>query len=92
MTLKFTRKPADILFNIKDGDYITIVGKKTRITFSHTIKIINEFEEHKLITIKKEGRLKLIFLTTLGEELQYKIKDIIYFERRIKNGKDKRIF
>lgn len=83
--LQITLKSSEILFNMKDGDCVTDLFKKMDITYSHIKLIIDLFVENKILTEKKEGRHRILFLTHLGEEIQYFIRPIIYLERRVKN-------
>lgn len=83
--LTFTRKPSEVIFNMKDGCCVTDLFKKMNITYSHIKLTIDLFVKNGILTEKKEGRHRILFLTPLGEEIQYLIRPIIYFERRVKN-------
>lgn len=65
-------KPARILVGLYRGDdpkYASILSKEADCTYSHTVKILDQFEEHGLIEFSKEGRKKLIDLTDSGVDL-----------------------
>lgn len=65
-------KPVKILLGMKVNDssktYASILAKIADCTYSHTVKILNIFEQHKLIEFNKNGRIKHIVLTKKGEE------------------------
>lgn len=66
------RKPARILVGLNRGSdekYASILSREADCTYSHTVKILDQFEENDLIEFTKEGRKKLIELTDRGEEL-----------------------
>ncbi len=65
-------KPAKILVGLvrgRDAKYASVLSKEADCTYSHTVKILDQFKEHGLIEFNKEGRKKLIELTDEGEEL-----------------------
>ena len=66
--------------NTKDGENLTRLGLKTRITNSYAQKLVKFFEENHLISTKKIGRDRIITLTQKGKELQlnlFKIKELL---------------
>ena len=79
-------KPAGILVNIRRGrgdKYASVLSKEVDCTYSHTVKILNKFENKDIVEFNKEGRRKLIELTDEGEkiasvleELMVEIRDI----------------
>ena len=66
-------KPVKILLGMKTNDsertYASILAKIADCTYSHTVKILNVFEENKLIEFSKNGRIKHIVLTKKGAEI-----------------------
>lgn len=65
-------KPARILVGLTRGDgdkYASVLSKEADCTYSHTVKILDQFEAHGLIEFTKDGRKKLIELTPDGQEL-----------------------
>ncbi|MCJ7450512.1 MAG: winged helix DNA-binding protein [Candidatus Nanohaloarchaeota archaeon QJJ-9] len=74
------KKPAKILVGIKRGQgskYASVLAKDADCTYSHTVKILNKFEEEELIEFDKEGRKKLIQLTEEGEELASDVASLL---------------
>ena len=66
------RKPVKLLMALKihpSAAYISTLSKETDCTYSHTVKLLEEFRLLNLVTFEKTGRVKYIKLTTDGEEL-----------------------
>jgi len=71
-------KPAKILLELKDGPkYATIVAKKVDCTYSHTVKLLDFFNDFGLVEFEKKGRIKMIKLTDKGEELAKAIQNLV---------------
>ncbi len=66
-------KPVKILTTLYKKDeserYASIIAKIVDCTYSHTVKILDDFKKAGLIEFKKDGRIKRISLTKKGEEL-----------------------
>ncbi len=74
------RKPARILVGITRGEdrkYASVLSKEADCTYSHTVKILDQFEEKGLIEFTKEGRKKLIELTDRGEEIASRMDNLM---------------
>lgn len=72
-------KPAMILVGLgrgRDAKYASVLSKEVDCTYSHTVKILDQFKEHGLIEFRKEGRKKLIELTDDGEELAQRMGEL----------------
>lgn len=73
-------KPADMLVFLKQGGmpkYATQVAKAVDCTYSHTIKILNVFQQLGLVEFKKSGRIKLITLTGDGVEIAHDVEGLV---------------
>lgn len=85
-------KPAEMLVFLKQGDdpnYATEVSKGIDCTYSHTIKVLDQFEELDLVEFTKEGRVKLIELTDDGEEIAHDLEGLVRkFERKIEEEEE----
>lgn len=74
----FKEKPLALLLSLRDGPkYPTKISKKIDCTYSHTIKILNEFKDLGIVDFEKHGRIKMVHLTKLGEELLHAIEEIL---------------
>lgn len=66
------KKPVEIIMRIKNGNnqkYISILAKETDCTYSHTVKLLEEFKDIGLVNFDKKGRIKYVKLTPVGTEL-----------------------
>ncbi|MDY6777365.1 MAG: winged helix DNA-binding protein [Candidatus Nanohaloarchaea archaeon] len=73
-------KPARILVGIrrgKESKYASVLSREANCTYSHTVKILNKFEDHGLIDFRKEGRKKLVKLTEEGQALARDVESLI---------------
>ncbi len=73
LSLFFLRKkPSTILIALKKDEksrYASVLAKEADCTYSHTVRILQELERRKLIEFDKKGRIKMIKLTKLGEDV-----------------------
>lgn len=85
-------KPSEMLVFLKQGDdpnYATEVSKGVDCTYSHTIKVLDQFNDMGLVEFSKEGRIKLIELTDDGEEIAHDIEGLIRkFDRKDDEDKE----
>ena len=94
--LFFKFKPVEMIIFLKKGmgpKYATQVSKGVDCTYSHTIKVLEKFRELGLVVFKKKGRIKIIYLTSNGEDVAHDFEGISRkFERvstdKIKKKKD----
>lgn len=66
------KKPVKLLMALKLGGpvkYISMLSKETDCTYSHTVKLLENFKQMGLVSFDKMGRVKYIKLTTDGDEL-----------------------
>ncbi len=86
LTKLFLRtKPVKMIISLKKGPkYATQVSKEIDCTYSHTVKLLDELETLKLVTFKKQGRIKIITLTENGEDLAHSIEGVLMKLSRIK--------
>ena len=75
----FREKPAMMLIELKNAKgeiYASSVAKQVDCTYSHVVKILQEMQKAGLINFEKQGRLKLLTLTKIGQEVADKIDGI----------------
>ena len=75
----FREKPAMMLIELKNAKseiYASSIAKTVDCTYSHVVKILQEMQKAGLINFEKQGRLKLLTLTKMGQEVAYKIDGI----------------
>jgi len=74
------RKPVRLLMALKIGGptkYVSVLSKETDCTYSHTVKLLEEFRSLDLVDFDKQGRVKYIKLTGDGEELANHFENIL---------------
>jgi predicted transcriptional regulator len=68
-------KPVKLLISLKNGPkYATILSKEVDLTYSHTVKLLDQFKIFGLVDFEKRGRIKIIKLTDEGEDLAHSIE------------------
>ena len=75
----FREKPAMMLVELKNASsdvYASVLAKQIDCTYSHVVKILQEMQKAELIKFKKEGRLKLLELTSKGTQIASNIENI----------------
>jgi len=75
----FRRKPAMMLVALKRvarARYGSVLAKEVDCTYSHAVKILQSLEELGLVVFEKKGRIKLIKLTKVGQEISDNIENI----------------
>ena len=75
----FREKPAMMLVELKNAKseiYASSIAKTVDCTYSHVVKILQQMQKAGLINFEKQGRLKLLTLTKMGQEVADKIDGI----------------
>ena len=75
----FREKPAMMLVELKNAKseiYASSIAKQVDCTYSHVVKILQEMQKAGLVNFEKQGRLKLLTLTKMGQEVADKIDGI----------------
>ncbi len=75
----FREKPAMMLVELKNAKseiYASSIAKQVDCTYSHVVKILQQMQKAGLINFEKQGRLKLLTLTKIGQEVADKIDAI----------------
>lgn len=68
-------KPVKLLVSLKAGPkYATILAKEVDLTYSHTVKLLDQFKNFGLVDFEKRGRIKIVKLTDIGEDLARSIE------------------
>lgn len=85
-------KPSEMLVFLKQGEnpnYATEVSKGVDCTYSHTIKVLDQFKKFGLVTFQKEGRIKLIELTEDGEDIAHDLEGLVRkFNRKLEESEE----
>ncbi len=75
----FRKKPALILIALRKNSrarYGSLLAKEVDCTYSHAVKILQSLEKYGLVAFEKKGRIKLIKLTSKGQEVANNIQKI----------------
>ncbi|HLC73577.1 MAG TPA: hypothetical protein VJH20_02995 [Candidatus Nanoarchaeia archaeon] len=75
----FRKKPAMILVALRKSSknrYGSVLAKEVDCTYSHAVKILQEFEKARLVNFEKMGRIKIIKLTENGDKIAESIERI----------------
>jgi predicted transcriptional regulator len=84
-------KPVKIILSLKKGPrYATQISKEVDCTYSHTVKLLDDFYKLGLVTFQKQGRIKIIELTKDGEDLAHAIEGVLMKLSRIKENNEKK--
>jgi DNA-binding MarR family transcriptional regulator len=82
-------KPVKLLISLKSGPkYATILSKEIDCTYSHTVKLLDQFQVYGLVTFDKKGRIKMVKLTPDGQDLAHSIEGALMKLSRIKEKTD----
>ncbi len=73
------KKPVKLLLNIKmkNSTYISTLAKDTDCTYSHTVKLLDFFNNLGLVDFEKAGRIKYVRLTQDGESLANDFESVL---------------
>ena len=73
------KKPVRLLLNITLGGtkYVSVLAKETDCTYSHTVKLLELFEQLGLVAFEKSGRIKYVKLTADGTDLAGDFENVL---------------
>jgi len=79
------QKPVKLLTSLVSGPkYATILSKEIDCTYSHTVKLLDQFKSFGLVEFEKKGRIKMVNLTDSGEDLAKAIENVLVKLSKIK--------
>ncbi len=70
-------KPARLLISAKTPKYATQLAKEADCTFSHTVKLLDQFKMMGLVSFVKTGRIKMVSLTDDGKEIANYLEGLV---------------
>jgi predicted transcriptional regulator len=78
-------KPVRLLISLKSGPkYATILSKEIDCTYSHTVKLLEQFKKLGLVNFEKKGRIKIVKLTSVGEDLAHAFEGVMMKLNKLK--------
>jgi predicted transcriptional regulator len=71
-------KPVKMITSLKSEDikYATQVSKAVDCTYSHTVKVLENFRRLGLVIFEKKGRIKIVRLTEDGLDIAHDFEGI----------------
>ena len=72
-------KPAGILQSLAETEktYASKLAKANDCTYTHALKILEQFQNHGLVEFEKQGRIKYVKLTQAGEDAAHELTGLI---------------
>jgi len=78
-------KPVKLIVSLKKGpQYATILSKDIDCTYSHTVKLLDQFKRFGLVDFEKKGRIKIVKLTQSGDDIAAAFDGVIRQLNKIK--------
>lgn len=79
------KKPVGIIISLKDSDgkYASVLSKENDCTYTHTLKILTSLQNYGIVEFKKEGRIKGVKLTQVGEDIAHEFKGLVRHLERL---------
>jgi len=78
-------KPVKLIVNLREGPkYATILSKEIDCTYSHTVKLLDQFKKFGLVEFEKKGRIKIVKLTSPGEAIAHSFKAVMTLLKKLK--------
>ena len=78
-------KPIRMLTSLRSGPkYATILSKEIDVTYSHTVKLLDQFKAFGLVDFEKKGRIKVVKLTEEGQDLAHSFETALMKLAKIK--------
>lgn len=85
MRLFLHTKPVKLIISLKSSPkYATLLSKEIDCTYSHTVKLLNNFHKFGLVEFEKKGRIKIVKLTNSGEDLAHAFEGVMMKLNKLK--------
>lgn len=70
-------KPAKVITRLKgQKKYASILAKEVDCTYSHCVRILQDMKKLGLVDFEKKGRIKMVGLTPIGEDVAFSIENV----------------
>jgi DNA-binding transcriptional ArsR family regulator len=78
-------KPAGIILSLKSKEkkYASVLSKENDCTYTHTLKILDELRDYGIVDFEKDGRIKYVTLTELGEDVAHELEGLVRYLERV---------
>lgn len=81
LSLFLREKPAKLLLALgsasKKPKYVSTLSREINCTYSHTVRLLDEFNKFGLVKFMKVSRVKYIELTEDGKDLMLQLEGIV---------------
>ncbi len=81
MSLFLREKPVRLLLSLRSTDkkakYVSIISRDINCTYSHTVRLLDEFKQLGLVKFVKVSRVKYIELTEKGKDLVHDLEGVV---------------
>lgn len=80
LDLFLREKPSKILVSLNNpstDNYASALSTEVGCTYSHTVRLLQDFEQEGLVRTEKKGRKKIIELTDNGREVASLLGELI---------------
>ncbi len=74
----------------KGPKYATILSKEVDCTYSHTVKLLDLFKNYGMVDFDKRGRIKIVKLTEVGENVAKTAESLFLKINRLKEKTEKK--
>ena len=90
LRLFLREKPVKLITSLKSkAKYATVLSKEVDCTYSHTVKLLDQFKKLGLVDFEKKGRIKIVKLTDIGMDLAHAIEGVLIKISRLKEKSPK---
>jgi DNA-binding MarR family transcriptional regulator len=94
IALFLREKPVRLLLSLSTTDkkakYVSTLSRDINCTYSHTVRLLNEFERLGLVKFMKVSRVKYVELTEEGKDLVLQLEGVVRKLSKIKFGKEEK--
>lgn len=81
MSLFLREKPVRLLLSLRSTDkkakYVSTLSRDINCTYSHTVRLLDEFRTLGLVKFMKVSRVKYIELTEEGKDLVHELEGVV---------------
>ena len=71
-------KPVRLMLSLRQGKkYVSVVAKEIDCTYSHVVKLLNQLQRLGLVKFEKQGRVKFVTLTQVGDDVAKAFENVL---------------
>lgn len=92
ISLFMREKPVRLLLSLRTTDkkakYVSTLSRDINCTYSHTVRLLDEFKALGLVKFMKVSRVKYVELTEEGKDLVHQLEGVVRNLSKISFGKE----